>query len=331
MRNEIGSLYWVITHRCNNNCAHCYMDCGPQAPSLSEDDAVLVVENLPHRINHNIILSGGEVLHPENLKLLFLVCKLLIGRYGRRPIWLQTNGDFLSPKVIDDCLKQGIVHFSISSMDNYHKNPFHSLKEKEKHLRSLLKGKGLVEHPPPKNLSPKIAERAAIIQQSLLFTASDLAFKPNFSIWGANAELWLKGNWARGRALKNHIAVFDKSHNFCSMWSGGLNFLRTGSPRQEVVLQLSYLFPCCPSTKVILADTREEPLIKGLERAAREPVFRAINRGRPYNGAAHLGFPPSRARQRLKELNNICLLCNELLEHLDPNIFQPSPFKIYST
>jgi len=333
MKDEIGSLYWVITHRCNGGCGHCYMKCGPDGPSLTFDDADRVIENLPRRINHQIIVSGGEILLPENRHLLFHVTEGLLQKYGRRQIAIQTNGDFLDSEAVDECIAGGITHISVASIDGHHHNRFESLREKDQHYRELLKSKGLIELPSSSvtRLSPRSVEASARIVQALCRVAPDLALKPTFLVWGANDKIWLRGNWARGRALQGGIFLRNEKHNFCAIWSGGRNFLRAGSPRQEVVLQLSYLFPCCPSTRVYLADTRKEPLIRGLERAMREPVFRAINRGRPYEGAGQFGIPPAQASLRFRELKNICMLCDELLAHLDQKVFPPSPFQVYTS
>ncbi len=329
MRNEIGSLYWVITHLCDSTCSHCYMSCGPGGQSLTEDEAAAIIDNLPRRINQNIILSGGEVLHPGIRTLLYFITEELLRKYGKRHIAIQTNGEFLDEAVIDECLEAGITHISIASIDKHHKNRHGSLEEKERYFREILKGKGLKELPSVSELTPENVEKNARLGNIIKMVAPHFYRQPNFSIWGANEDIWLGGNWARGRALKNGNVLMDPAHNFCRLWSGGLNFLKSGSPRQEVVIQLSYLYPCCPSTRVFIADVRYETLIAGLEKAAAEPIFRAINRGRPYNGAKQFNMQPAQARKRLKEVKNICILCDELLMKLDEDKFPRSPFKIY--
>lgn len=328
--NEIGSLYWVITHNCNSRCAHCYMSCGPGMPSLTKDEADAVIENLPRRINCNIILSGGEVLQPDNRELLFHVAGQLLKKYGRRPLAIQTNGDFLDPAAVRECLNAGITHFSIASMDVHHPERFASLKAKESYFRNLLKNMGFAELPTVKRLSPETAELNGRISEFLRVVAPELEMRPNFAIWGANEEIWLGGNWARGRALENGLVFDEPNHNFCNIWSGGLNFLRSGSPRQEVAVQLSWLYPCCPTTRVAIADLREEPLITGLKRASRHPIFNAINNGKPWLGASEFGISTTNARNRFRELNNSCRLCDELLKHLDDDRFPPSPFDVYT-
>ncbi|MBW2368094.1 MAG: radical SAM protein [Deltaproteobacteria bacterium] len=330
MKDEIGSLYWVISHRCNSQCDHCYMDCGPGSDALSFDEARAVIDNLPDRINYQIILSGGEVLHPKNRDLLFFVADGLQKKYGHRPLAIQTNGDFLNEKIIDDCVHHNITHLSIASMDEHHRSKYGSIREKRRALRSMLKGKGLVEmHPTPVLTPGKVARRSRLLK-AVHMVAKNIRFKPSFTFWGANEEIWLKGNWARGRALKNGKTLYHSSHNFCNLWSGGLNFLKTGSPLQEVAVQLSYAFPCCPCSRVALADLREEQLVCALERASRHSMFRAINIGRPYLGASRGGLTPSGAHRRWKELKNICQMCDEIIVQQTKGEFPLSPLDIYS-
>jgi len=328
MQNHIGSLYWVISHICNSECDHCYMCCGPRAASFTVDEAAAVIDNLPRRINHSIILSGGEVLHPRNRALLFFISGRLRARYNL-PVYIQTNGDFLDASLIRDCLDHGIRHISIASMDAHHASRFGALKEKEAHMRALLKSGGLVEMKPTAGLSPDKVRRMALIKGVLRAAAPRLLEKPSFSIWGANEDLWLGGNWARGRSAESGQALLNAGHNFCGIWSGGLNFLKEGRPVQEIAVQLGYAYPCCPSTRMALGDLREDRLVSVLERAARHRVFRAIDRGKPWLGASEFGISAARARNRFKELGNVCMMCDELLALLDPDEFPASPFPVY--
>jgi hypothetical protein len=330
MVNEIGSLYWAITHNCNSACPHCYMDCGPEGESLTFDEAVEVIENLPRRINFNIVLSGGEVLSPKSRELLFFVTSGLLSKYGRRPLAIQTNGDFLDSETVNDCLAAGITHISVASLDRYHGGGFASVEEKELHFRRLLEEEGFVELPGIKKLSPSRAEWSGRISQLLRMFAPEIEMRPNFALWGATDDLWLLGNWTRGRAISGGLALEAAGHNFCNMWSGGLNFLEAGSPRQEVSVQLSYLYPCCPTTVVAFADLREEPLIRGLERAGRQHIFRAINQGKPWLGADQFGVAPARARWMWKKTKNVCTICDALLSELDHADFPESPFHVYT-
>lgn len=329
MKDELGSLYWVISHRCNTQCDHCYMSCGPAGNSLSLEDTQAVIDNLPRRINYQIILSGGEVLHPKNRGLLYFVADGLQRKYGRRPLTIQTNGDFINRKTIKECLEYDITHLSISAMDHHHNSRYNSLNEKAAAIRRVLKEEGFAELNPRNNMTPKSVGRRLRLIKGFQKILPWLRFKPTFTFWGADQDFWLGDYWARGEALKNGIACSDKGHNFCRLWSGGKHFLEAGSPRQEVAIQLSYAFPCCPASRVSLADLRKESLTGALNRASHHPAFRAINNGQPYGVDSFGRIDTSWAKKRLKKLNNICLMCDELMFKTAKDDFVLSPFSVY--
>ncbi len=132
-----------------------------------------------------------------------------------------------------------------------------------------------------------------------------------FSFWGATPDLWLGGLWARGRALRNDISLRDPDHNFCSLWSGALGFLDDNSPRQEIAIQLTKVYPCCPGTVEPLGDVAEEPLTSILDRHRGEPMWEALNRGEPADMGIVAGVDQEFARERIQELGNVCLWCDE--------------------
>ena len=72
----------------------------------------------------------------------------------------------------------------------------------------------------------------------------------SWGYWGATEDMWLGGNWARGRALQKNIWKKDPGHNFCSILSGAIGFLNGGDNiPQEISIQLWRINPCCPGTK----------------------------------------------------------------------------------
>ena len=114
------SIYWVFTQLCNDRCAHCYNDSGPQGESLSLDDCLAIVANLPARLGR-LILSGGEPL-TERPKL-YAILEVARAKYGNATeIMLQTNGDLLTPEILDELLARGISRIDIASMDRFHKH-----------------------------------------------------------------------------------------------------------------------------------------------------------------------------------------------------------------
>jgi hypothetical protein len=74
------------------------------------------------------------------------------------------------------------------------------------------------------------------------------------------------------------------------------------------------VFPCCPGTKRILGDLREESLADILDRYRDDPVFQALNRGEPHAMGIVQGISVETARRRIEELGSCCLWCDEFFE-----------------
>ncbi|MCH7698645.1 MAG: radical SAM protein [Chloroflexi bacterium] len=279
------SIYWAFTHRCNQYCSHCYNHSRPGGPSITADEADAVLRNIPQP--NRLILSGGEPLVEKELLLHILTSATQ--RFGNETrLALQTNGDLLDERTLDELLDAGVQSMSIASQDAYHAKRT-GLRER---LTALLTGRGLREVDVGDPSASKPQERT-------------------FSFWGATPDLWLGGLWARGRALRNDISLRDPDHNFCSLWSGALGFLDDGSSRQEIAIQLTKVYPCCPGTVEPLGDIAEEPLEAILDRHRGEPMWEALNRGEPAEMGIAAGVDQEFARKRIKELGNVCLWCDE--------------------
>ena len=55
------SIYWVFTHLCNDNCAHCYNDSSPAGEKLPQEECLAIVANLPGTLGRVILsLDRGE-------------------------------------------------------------------------------------------------------------------------------------------------------------------------------------------------------------------------------------------------------------------------------
>ena len=279
------SIYWVFTHRCNQYCEHCYNHSRPGGPTVTLSEADAVIEHLPD--TNRLILSGGEPLTEPDLLLHIL--RRARERYGSGThLALQTNGDLLDADALDSLLEAGVQHISIASQDPYHARR-DGLRER---LHTLLGSRGLLETEVGDPSAAKPAQRT-------------------FSFWGATPDLWLGGLWARGRALRNGIWKDDPEHNVCALWSGALGFLDDGSDRQEVAIQLTSVYPCCPGTVEALGDVAQEPLLDILDRHRGDPMWEALNRGDPAAMGAATGIDPEYARKRIRELGNVCLWCDE--------------------
>ena len=279
------SIYWVFTHRCNQYCSHCYNHSRPGAPTITIAQADAVLANLPDA--NRLVLSGGEPLVEKELVLHIL--RGARAKFGDRTnLALQTNGDLLDATILDGLLDAGLQHISVASQDPYHVRR-EGLRQR---LTELLLSRGLHEAEVGDPAASKLRART-------------------FSFWGATPDLWLGGLWARGRALRHGTWKRDPEHNFCALWSGALGFLDDGSPRQEVSIQLTSVYPCCPGTVEPLGDVSREPLLDILERHRGDPMWEALNQGEPWRMGEHAGVDPEFARRRIRELGNVCLWCDE--------------------
>jgi hypothetical protein len=284
---RIESIYWVFTHNCTLRCAHCYNWSRPGAPTISREQADAVLDHLPSEANR-FILSGGEPL--AELPLLLELLEEGRRRYADARVSIQTNGDLLDAPTLERLLATGLDHISIASQDGFHPRPA----GKWEGLRALLGAHGLREE--------RVGDPAA---------GREPGGPPSFAIWGSTPELWVGGLWPRGRAAKYGLAQAQPGHNFCSRWSGALGFLDEGSAMQEVAIQLTTAYPCCPGTVEPLGDLAEEPLTAMLDRHRGDPMWAALNLGDPEGMGLAAGVDREHARRRIEELGSVCLWCDE--------------------
>ena len=295
---HIESIYWVFTQRCNDFCAHCYNDSGPQGKTLSLEDCLKIVDNLPPSAGR-LILSGGEPLSEKHK--LFAILQALKDKYqGQTQIMLQTNGDLLTGPILDQLLALGVSRFDVSSIDRYHQHQGQRLME----LAELFESRGINGQ----DKDPLISKNDYLHR-----------FPLSWGFWGATEDMWLGGNWARGRAYENKLWKQDHKHNFCSILSGAIGFLNGGAGiPQEISIQLWKINPCCPGTRYPLGDARLEKIAEVLAKIAQFPVFQALDKGDPLGMGEHLGISREFAEKRCESLGNVCLWCDEFFEKNNP-------------
>ena len=290
--NECEIVYWVFTQLCNDQCGHCYNNSGPHGQRITEEDCLNIIANMPNKIG-KVILSGGEPLAEKNK--LYLILDALIEKYGRSQIIsIQTNGDLMNEKILDTLLAKGLKSINIASLDRYHKHQGSRLDV----LKTLFDSRGMIDNTEfmlDEDKQKKMPEGAII-----------------YSYFGANEQMWLGGNWARGRAFDNNIWMQNPEHNFCKIRSGARNFLGGHTDTvQEVCIQLWAINPCCPGTKFPMGDARTEKVADVLLRMTHSPIFQQLNNGEPYKMGESLGITEQFAKERGKDLKNICLWCDE--------------------
>jgi organic radical activating enzyme len=308
--NHCESLYWVFTQLCNDECDHCYNDSGPYGARISEEECMMIIDNLPERIDR-IILSGGEPI--ADRKKLYNILDALRERYTDKgtQIMLQTNGDLLTEEILDILIEKGVTRFDIASIDRFHKKAGARLME----LAELFESRGVNGE----DKDPLVDKQNYLHGHPLSWGA-----------WGATEDMWLGGNWARGRAIEKDIWKRDPEHNFCTILSGARNFLGGYEDiPQEISIQLWRINPCCPGTKFPMGDARKEKVADVLVRMAEHPVFKKLNEGDPWRMGEHLGITEAEAKARTRELENICLYCdaffNDHLQDMNPDTFVELP------
>jgi hypothetical protein len=284
----------VFTQLCNDQCDHCYNLSGPQGERISEEDCMRIIGNLPDRIDR-IILSGGEPLADK--KLLYAILDRLRERYeGRTQIMLQTNGDLLNGEILDTLIEKGVTRFDIASIDRYHKHAGNRILV----LADLFESRGVNGD----DKDPLIDKDHYLVEERL-----------SWGYWGATDDMWLGGNWPRGRAMEKDIWKKDPKHNFCKILSGGIGFLSGGEGMlQEISIQLWKINPCCPGTYKAMGDARTEKVADVLARVAQSPVFQKINEGDPLGMGESIGITREFAEARAADLQNICLWCDAFFQ-----------------
>jgi len=301
--NTIESIYWVFTQLCNDECDHCYNMSGPHGERMSLEDCLAVVGNLPERAGR-IILSGGEPLAERGT--LYAILDALREKYrDTAQIMLQTNGDLLTPDILDELLRRGVTRIDVASIDPLHKYAG----SRRERLEELFRSRGMSgDDPDP------LVDRENYLKPE----------NASYGFWGATEDMWLGGNWARGRAMEKNLWLRDHRHNFCAILSGGKGFLGGTELPQEISIQLWKINPCCPGTKDPIGDARRERVADVLARVSTSPVFRAINEGDPYGMGESIGITREEAMKRGAELGNICLWCDEFFErHYDTDRLEP--------
>jgi len=323
------SIYYVLCWHCHRRCKHCYEE--RFRPYVRDEleavvaeavrNAPRIIANLPARLSYvedgqeragRIILSGGDVLtEPVRERVLYPTLQAIRDKYreqGGVRVIVQTTGDLLTPKILDELLALGVNTVSIAGMDDYHVGM-----EGDKRQKLIDKLLAMFQ--------------AAGLQNSALFAARRLEEGTGpayFNMFGATEDAWIGKLWPRGRAWQNGLSTATLADNFCNAWSGGLNFLNHGQAGSEVSIDpTGDVYPCCLKTAHPLGNLTEEPLLEILDHVASQPAIQAINAGAPEKmGLAH-GWSEARFLEASrttspdgKPYQNLCIGCDRFHEEV---------------
>lgn len=291
------SLYYVMSWACHRKCKHCYetkfrpyvRGALDEVVQQSVTNMPIIIDNLPETMTYRdlasplpeggyaektgrIILAGGEtMLDPIRENVTYPAMDRLNERYGRDGIniIIQTTGDILTERMIDDLLERGAWMISLAGMDDYHVGL-----EGDKRLPLIDKLKRWFEKA---GVNPSGWQ--ASNQDNLDWTGEQ---GPLYHFFGATEDEWIGKLWPRGRAWENSLSRADITDNFCAEWAGAKNFLNHGTSGSEVSIDPNGdVFPCCMKTKMPIGNLTEEPLIEILDSLAGHPVYEALAMGQP--------------------------------------------------
>ena len=331
------AIYWVLTWACHRKCKHCYDDRfrpyvrDALTEVVGEGKAAFqkIIDNLPDELSWEdeqgkrdrtlLVLAGGELLiDGVREELFYPVLEALRKRYGDRApkISIQTTGDVLTPKILDECLARGVESIAIASIDDYHVGMQGDKKfafmEK---IRELMSSRGVRE------VSLGGAKDKRLKEPDV--AAGRKTKGPTFLFFGAQEDLWIGELWPRGRALSNGLSKAGYDVNFCSRWSGAKNFLHIGRAGSEVAIEPDgSIYPCCLKTKAPLGNLTEESLSSILSSVAALPAIQALNDGDPERMGETSGWTRETFRQKSmakdgqgEDIENMCLGCDRYFEH----------------
>jgi hypothetical protein len=332
------SIYYVMCWQCHRRCVHCYDD--RFRPYYGEDlNRVVaaarasfprILANFPERITFldpgdpmpdgsfrekrgRIILAGGEILHQAVREpILYPALDIIYQRYrgaGGGEIIVQTTGDLVTDRIIEELLDRHVDRISVSGLDEFHEGweSEGTRTAVRDRLARMFESHGMVFD--PENSPRRAGEKRPA---------------PAFSFFGATPDSWIGALWPRGRAHQNELSTAGIFDNFCNRWSGGLNFLQYRLAGSEVSVDPDgHVYPCCIKTKKPLGSLLEEPLHDLLDRLIGNPVYEAISMGHPERMGIESGWSVERFLEKSavtlpsgRVYRNLCVGCDAFHEEV---------------
>jgi hypothetical protein len=284
----------------------------PERMTYLDQEDPLPDGSFPERTGRVIISGGESLLEATRERVTYRVIEALVAKYRERGgvrVVVQTTGDLVTPAIIGDLLARGVWMISVAGVDDYHVG---------------MEGAG-----------KQAAFRARL---SAMFDAAGMRASglsvgnrkwhqeegPVYSFFGATPDAWIGKIWPRGRGWENGLSTAGIADNFCARWSGGLNFLNHRYGGSEVSIEPDgSVYPCCVKTKMPIGNLVEERLTDILDSLAGDPVYEAINAGKPERMGLTMGWSVEDflAKSRTvapggKPYANLCIGCDRFHEEV---------------
>jgi len=226
-----------------------------------------------------IIVSGGEALmDPVRERVTYPALERLAARYrsqGGVRLVVQTTGDLITERIVDDLLARDIHMISCAGFDEHHVGIDTRARQEAlmERLAGLFESRGL-------RRSSGAAPRREWPEEGTLY-----------GFFGATPDSWIGRLWPRGRAWENDLSTATLADNFCNRWSGGLNFLQHRYSGSEVSVEpTGDVYPCCVKTRLPVGNLLEAPLIEILDSLVGDSVYEAISMGHPERMGVQAGW-----------------------------------------
>ena len=332
------SLYYVMAWACHRKCRHCYearfrpyvRGALETVVAEAERNFPRIVDNFPQRFTYRdpenpradgtlpektgrIILSGGEcLLDAVRERVTYQVIERLRAKYsavGGVKIIVQTTGDLVTDRIVDDLLARGVWMISVAGVDDFHVGLQGEQRQREfvDDLTRLFERHGM------RRAGSSAPTRGAYEEPG-----------PLYSFFGATPDSWIGKLWPRGRAWDNELSSASLADNFCNRWSGGLHFLRHEYSGSEVSVEPDgSVYPCCIKTKRPIGNLLEDNLIDILDSLAGVAAYQAISSGHPERMGLSSGWSEAKfvAKSRAltpsgKFYRNLCIGCDRFHEEV---------------
>jgi hypothetical protein len=256
---------------------------------------------------------GGEILlDAVRDTVLYPALELLYQKYldhGGVKLVVQTTGDVLSGRIVEELLERNVWTISVSGIDAYHEGLEQDAAQRAlvEQLTRLFESHGMEYFAP-------IAEHARE-------AADDGRY---FHFFGATPDAWIGKLWPRGRAQQNELSTATVMDNFCNRWSGGLNFLQYRHSGSEVSVEPNgNVYPCCIKTRAPIGNLLERKLEEILDDLIGNPAYEAISMGHPERMGIASGWSVEKFLEKSKMIlpsgrvyQNLCIGCDRFHEEV---------------
>lgn len=270
----------LLSRKCNYQCRHCYISCHPQGESMDLESVKKIVNNFPENVT-GIYLSGGEVFFQK--KLLYDVLVYLSScdfPLTNTDVVVGTNGfwghnDAIAKRIVNELIDLNLK-FPIHLLMSY--DSFH--KEQGSKLDNLKRIKRIVDGVPPERLTAQMG----INKDKFVFPI------------GRAASSVPRRRWKKNSKCVKFVHLKPDYYHVVVDFKGDVHL-------------------CCLLTPPILGNAINNPMIKILEDAHSNKLFKLLEQKGISEVASSLGWSKKDIERKIKE-GGECWLCDRVFSKI---------------